>query len=148
MRLSITSPTRSLRVASSLFLLSLLAAALADAAPMLRRAAVGPMCDAQAAMVKTQRRLPKSFGGPLKAPKHRAVTVSTDATARLVRAPIVHRQGDGTLIQNDAPAARVDAGDQLVPSLRSLGVLSGAVDMRPSSRTFSPRSPRGPPVAA
>ena len=25
---------------------------------------------------------------------------------------------------------------------------SGAVDMRPSSRTFSPRSPRGPPVAA
>jgi len=148
MRLSTPSPVRALRVASALFLLSMLTTAFAEAAPVLRRGAAGPICDAQTVMLKALRRLPKSFGGPLKVPRRRAVTVSTDATARVVHAPVVHRQGDATMIQNDAPAARVDAGDRLTPSLRSLGVLSGAVDMRPSSRTFSPRSPRGPPVAA
>jgi len=148
MRLLTPSPVRALRVASTVFVLSLFSAAVADAAAVLRRGAAGPMCDAQTVMLKALRRLPKSFGGPLKVPKQRAVTLSTDATARVVHAPLAPHQGDATLIQNDAPAARVDAGDRLTPSLRSLGVLSGVVDMRPSSRTFSPRSPRGPPVAA
>ena len=141
-----TSSVRVLRVAGSVMLLWLFSAAVADAAPTPRRGVAGPMCDAQTLTLK--RRLPKSFGGPLKATKRRAVTVSTDTTARVGRARVVHRQADGAIIQNDAPAARVDAGDRLVPSLRSLGVLSGAVDMRPSSRAFSPRSPRGPPFAA
>ena len=141
-----TSSVRVLRVAGSVMLLWLLSAAVADAAPTPRRGVAGPMCDAQTLTLK--RRLPKSFGGPLKATKRRAVTVSTDTTARVGRARVVHRPGDGAIIPNDAPAARVDAGYRLVPSLRSLGVLSGAVDMRPLSRAFSLRSPRGPPFAA
>jgi hypothetical protein len=144
----LTSPGRVLRVACSVMLLWLLAAAVADAAPTLRRSVAGPVCDAQTQTLKKQRRLPRSFGGPLKAAKRRAVTVSTDWTARLGRARRVHLPGDSAIIQNDAPPARVDNVDRLVPSLRSLGVFSGAIDMRPLSRTFSPRSPRGPPFAA
>jgi hypothetical protein len=143
----LTSQGRLLRVAASVMLLWLFSAVVADAAPTPRRGVVGPVCDAQTLTLKWLR-LPKSFGGPLKAPRRRAVMVSTDTTARVGRARIVHRSGDGAIIQNDAPAARVDACDRLVPSLRLLGVFSGAVAMRPLSRTFSPRSPRGPPFAA
>ena len=142
------SPGRVLRAAGSVMLLWMLPAAVADAAPTLRRSVAGPVCDAQALTPKKQRRLPRSFGGPLKAAKRRAVTVSTDRTARLAHARRVHLPGDGAIIQNDAPPAHVDSVDRLVPSLRSLGVFSGAIVMRPSSRTFSPRSPRGPPFAA
>src|SRR6185295_2572454 len=87
MRLFTPSPVRALRVASALFLLSLISTAFAEAAPVLRRGAAGPMCDAETVMLKALRRLPKSFGGPLKVPRRRAVTVSTDATARVVHAP-------------------------------------------------------------
>ena len=144
----LTSPRRVLRVAGSVMLLWLLPAAVADAAPTLRRGVAGPVCDAQTLTLKTLRRLPRSFGGPLKAAKHRAVTVSTDRTARLAHARRVHLPGDGAIIQNDAPPARVDVVDRLVPSLRPLGVFSGAIDVRPPSRPFSPRSPRGPPFTA
>jgi hypothetical protein len=144
----LTSPRRVLRVAGSLMLLWLLPAAVADAAPTLRRGVAGPVCDAQTLTLRKLRRVPRSFGGPLKAVKHRAVTVSTDRTARLGHAPVTHRPADGAIIQNDAPPARVDSVDRPVPSLRPLGVFSGAIDVRPPSRTFSPRSPRGPPFTA
>jgi hypothetical protein len=144
----VTSPGRVLKVAGSLMLLWLLPAVVADAAPTLRRSVAGPLCDAQPLTPKKLRRLPRSFGGPLKAAKRRAVTVSTDRTARLGHARRVHLPGDGAIIPNDAPPARVDSFDRLVPSLRSLGVFSGAIDIRPLSRTFSPRSPRGPPFVA
>ena len=143
----LTSRGRLLKVAGSVLLLWLFAATVADAAPAPRRSVAGPVCDAQTLTLKWLR-LPKSFGGPLKATRRRAVMVSTDTTARVGRARMVHRSGDGAIIQNDAPAARVDACDRLVPSLRLLGVFSGAVAVRPLSRTFSPRSPRGPPFAA
>jgi hypothetical protein len=144
----LTSPRRVLRVAGSLMLLWLLPLAVADAAPTPRRGVAGPVCDAQTLTLKKLRRLPRSFGGPLKAATRRAVTLSTDRTARLGHAPVTHRPGDGAIIQNDAPPARVDSVDRLVPSLRPLGVFSGGIDVRPPSRTFSPRSPRGPPFAA
>src|SRR6185295_12432035 len=134
-----TSPVRVLSVAGGVMLLWLSSVAVADAVPAARRGMVGPVCDAQTLTLK-KLRLPKSSGGPLKAPRRRAVTISTDSTARVGHARIVHRPGDGAIIQNDAPAARVDAADRLVPSLRSLGIFSATVDMRPVSRTFSPRS--------
>jgi hypothetical protein len=144
----VTSAVRVLRLAGSVVLLWLLSAAVADAAPTPRRGAVGPVCDAQTLTPKAPRRALKSFVGSLKAAKRRAVRISTDTAARIGHGPRVHRFADGAIIQDAAPAARADAGDCLVPSLRSLGVLIGAVDMRRLSRTFSPRSPRGPPLAA
>jgi hypothetical protein len=143
----LTSRDWLLRVAGSVLLVWLFSAAVADAAPAPRRSVAGPVCDAQTLTLKWLR-LPKSFGGPLKATRRRAHVVSTDTTAHVGRARVVHSSGEGAIIQNDAPAARVDAGDRLVPSLRLLGVFAGAVAVRPLSRTFSPRSPRGPPFAA
>lgn len=137
-----------LRLAGSVALLWLLSAAVADAAPTLRRGAVGPLCDAQTLTPKAPRPAAKSFVGSLKAAKRRAVRISTDTAARIGQASGVHRVADGAIIQSDAPAARASAGDCLLPYLRSLGVFTSTVDMRPLSRTFSPRSPRGPPSAA
>ena len=70
-----------------------------------------------------------------------------DLSARMRRGTHAFLGDDVAAIQNDAPAARIDAGDGLTPSLRPLDVI-GSLDLQPRSRAFSPRSPRGPPLSA
>jgi hypothetical protein len=137
-----------LRAAAGVILLWLLAAVPIDAAPPARRRAPGPACDARTLTLKKLRRQVKSFGGPLKRLARRAVAPLTDTSSRLLRGDRGQLGEDDAAIQNDTPAARIDDGDQAVPELRPLGVLHSTVDQHPSSRTFSPRSPRGPPSHA
>ena len=104
------------------------------------------MCDAHA---KTGRRLirhSKSFGGPLA--KVQRGPIRTDLTARLHRHERATLDDDDAAIQNDTPAAHLDADERPVFGLRPLGGLVGSLDFRPRTRAFSPRSPRGPPTAA
>jgi hypothetical protein len=143
-----SSPVRTLTTAGSIALLWLLSAAPALAAPTPRRGAAGPVCDPQTTTLRKLARQPKSFGGPLKRPSTRALLGLTDITTRLLRGSHTIFDSDDAAIQNDAPAARIDEADRLVPSLRPLGVLVGSVDPRPRSHTFSPKSPRGPPLPA
>jgi len=129
-------------------LLWLLSVAPALAAPAPLRGAAGPICDPQTPTLRKLARQPKSFGGPLKRPSTRALLGLTDVSPRLLRSSRTTFDSDEAAIQNDAPAARNDEDDRLVPSLRPLGVLAGSVDPRPRSHTFSPKSPRGPPLPA
>jgi hypothetical protein len=68
-------------------------------------------------------------------------------TARLQRASLTPEDDDDAAIQNDAPVARFDVAREVAP-LEPLGVLTSSGFSRPNHRTFSPRSPRGPPVSS
>jgi hypothetical protein len=131
---------------SSVVLFWLISVCLADAAP--RRGTSGPLCDPQTPAARKLPRHPKSFGGPLKLPSKRAVAGLSDITASVRRATRADLTDDPAAIQNDAPAAGPDIDSGLTPSLRPLGLFIGSLDMRPRSRAFSPRSPRGPPLSA
>ena len=127
-------------------LLSLLSVAPADAAP--RRGTSGPICDPQTPAVRKLARHPKSYGGPVSRPsRHALAIIQHDLSARLRRDARAHLGEEVAAIQNDAPVTGTDAGDRLVPSFRPLGTI-GSPDLQPRSRSFSPRSPRGPPPAA
>jgi hypothetical protein len=143
-----SSPVRTLTAIAAVALLWLVSVAPALAAPTPRRGAAGPVCDPQTTTLRKLARMPKSFGGPLKRPSTRALAGLTDVTARLLRGSRPSLNSDEAAIQNDAPAARTDEDDRLVPCLRPLGVLAGSVDARPRSHAFSPKSPRGPPFTA
>jgi hypothetical protein len=139
------SPLRALTMAGSIALLSLLSISPADAAP--RRGTSGPICDPQTPAARKLPRHPRSFGGPLKQPSSHALAGLQDITALMRRGTRAYL-GDGVaLIQNDTPAAGIDTGDCLIPSLLPLEVVV-SLDLQPRSRTFSPRSPRGPPLSA
>jgi hypothetical protein len=91
-------------------------------------------------------RHPKSFGGPVKLPPERALLGLDELAAHISGRP--HGFGDeNQAIQNDVPAARIDAGDAPVPSLRIVGLLVGSIDLHPCTRDCAPKSPRGPPIA-
>jgi hypothetical protein len=53
---------------------------------------------------------------------------------------------DDAVIQDEAPAARIDAGDGVPPALRPLGTLAATSSTLPVHRILSRRSPRGPPA--
>jgi hypothetical protein len=132
-------------MAGSIALLSLLSISPADAAP--RRGTSGPICDPQTPAARKLPRHPRSFGGPLKQPSSHALAGLQDITALMRRGTRAYL-GDGVaLIQNDTPAAGIDTGDCLIPSLLPLEVVV-SLDLQPRSRAFSPRSPRGPPLSA
>jgi hypothetical protein len=140
---------RILRAVSGVLLLWLLSAVAADAAPAARRSAYGAVCDAQTITLKKVRRQIKSFGGPLKRFIMRRATAGlTDTSARLLRGTPQHFDDDEAAIQNDAPAARIDADIRPIPPLQPIALLPGGGDRRPRTRAFSPRSPRGPPPHA
>ena len=142
----VSSSVRMLRAVSGVLLLWLLAAAPAEAAPA-RRAASDRACDVHTTFRALRRQL-KAIGGPLRKMKlkRRPVAVGLiDTTARLGRATRTLISDDDEAIQNDAPIARVAADGCGAPTLLPLGVLSRSLAIRPSSRAFSPRSPRGPP---
>jgi len=144
----VSSPLRTLTVACSVVLLWLLSVCVADAAPAPRHRHAGPICDPQSTTLQKLPRHPKSFGGPLRTPSHRALAGLIDTASQMRRATHTDLDSDDAAIQNDAPATQADAEDCPIPQLRPLGVLIGALDLRLYSRAFSPRSPRGPPFPA
>ena len=139
-----SSSVRMLRAVSGVLLLLLLAATVAEAAPP-RRAGSDRVCDVHTTL-RTLRRHLKAAGGPLRQLKRpRGADGLIDATPRIARATHALTGDDDEAIQNDAPIARAAAGGCRVPTLLPLGVLPGSLEIRPSSRAFTPRSPRGPP---
>jgi hypothetical protein len=139
-----TSSIRSLRAITSILLLWLMSTVPAGAAPS-RRGPVGAVCDAQTLTLHNLRHQPRAFGGPRKTLTPRAIALITDTSSHLQHTSRT-QDNDDAAIQNDAPAARIDDDEQQIPSLQPLGVLHRARDQHPRSRTFFPRSPRGPPT--
>jgi hypothetical protein len=139
----LSSSVRILRTVGTVVLLGLLAATAAEAAPA-RRAGGDRVCDVHTTL-RTLRRQLKAIGGPLRKLKRQPAAAGLiDTTARMVRASRA-LTSDDEAIQNDAPIVRVAADGCRVPTLLPLGVLPGSLEIRPSSRAFTPRSPRGPP---
>jgi hypothetical protein len=129
-------------------LLWLLSVSFADAAQTPRHSTEGKFCDAQSTTLKKLARHTKKLGGPRKLQPPGALVELTKTTSRLQRGTRADVDPDEAAIQNDAPAARTDADERPVPALRPLGLLIRSLDIRPLSRAFSPRSPRGPPPFA
>lgn len=129
----------------SIAVLLLLSGGLADAAP--RRGTSGPICDPQTPAARKLPRHPRSFGGPLKLPSSHALAGLQDISARLRRGTHAFLGDEVAAIQNDTPVTGTDAGDCLVPSLLPLEIIA-SLEINPRTRTFSPRSPRGPPLSA
>jgi hypothetical protein len=132
--------------ASCVVLLWLLSVSLAHAASM--QGPTPTKCDEHSATLKKLIRHAKSFGGPLARPPQRALLGLSDITARLQRAARANTDDEHAAIQNDAPAANIDADVRATPTLRPLGLLVGPLDWQPRTRPFSPKSPRGPPLTA
>jgi len=134
--------------ASCVVLFWLLSVSLAQAAPTPDHRATGAPCDEHSATLRKLIRHAKSFGGPLARRSQRALFGLTDVTARLQRAARANTDDDHAAIQNDAPAANIEADGRATPTLRPLGLLVGPLDWHAPSRAFSPKSPRGPPIPA
>ena len=82
-----------------------------------------------------------------------AILVSEPQWAESVDPNAVVRRGhadadtdDDTAVQDDAPAVRFDGDDGIAPPLEPAGTPANSRDASTNHRTFSPRSPRGPPV--
>ena len=146
MRTTASSIARISLKAGSVALLWLVSAAAVQAAPAPGRTAAGPSCDPQTTLHRLARHA-KSFGGPVALPPARSLYGLTDITARMRRGTRV-ALGDRFAAIPSAPAARIDADEHPIPSLRPLGELVGGIDRRPHTHESSPRSPRGPPAAA
>src|SRR5438128_2566913 len=110
-------PLRTLTVASSVVLVWLLSVCVADAAAT-RHGKAGPICDPQTTTLRTLPRHPKSFGGPLRTPSYRVLAGLIDTASQMQRATHTNLDGGDAAIQNDAPAAHVDAEDCPIPELR------------------------------
>jgi hypothetical protein len=133
--------------ASCVVLVWLLSVSFAQAASAAGQQATGARCDEHSATLRKLIRHAKSFGGPLARRPQRALFGLTDVAARLQRCARANTDDDHAAIQNDAPAANVDADGRPTPTLQPLGVFVGPLDWRPRTRAFSPRSPRGPPIS-
>src|SRR5207249_3176377 len=102
----LSSLVRTFLAAGSVALLWLACAQAASAAPGGRFA--GPACDPQTTTLRKLARQPKSFGGPLKKGRTLQLFGLTDPSARLLRGTHTTFDNDDAVIQNDAPAARID----------------------------------------
>ena len=142
-----SSPARMLMRASCVLVFWLLSPSLAQAATTQGRSS-GELCDAHSTTLRKLIRHSKSYGGPLARRPHRALFGLSDVTARMQRGASANLNDDDAAIQNDAPAANIDADDGAGPTLRPLGLLIGSVDSQPRSQAFTPQSPRAPPFAA
>jgi hypothetical protein len=147
MRITVTSIVRNSLKAGSMALFCLLSASAVQAAPAPARTAAGPTCDPQTTTLRKLPRHPKSFGGPVAPPAARSLYGLTDVTARIKRGTRV-TLGTRLVAISSGPDARTDSDPRPVHSLQRLGEFLGTADRRPSSRDFSPKSPRGPPAAA
>ena len=134
--------------ASCVVLLWLLSASFAQAASAQGHRATVTKCDDHSTTLRKLIRHARSFGGPLATRPLRALFGLSDITVRLQRSARANTDDEHAAIQNDTPAANIDAEGRATPTLQPLGLLVGPFDWRPRTRTFSPRSPRGPPVPA
>ena len=134
--------------ASCVVLFWLLSVSFAHAASTPEHRANGAKCDEHSVTLKKLIWHAKSFGGPLARPPQRALFGLSDITARLQRAARANTDDEHAAIQNDAPAANINADVRATPTLQPLGLLVGPLDWHPRTRTFSPKSPRGPPLTA
>jgi len=132
--------------ASCVVLFWLLSVSLAQAASTQDHRGTGARCDERSTTLRKLIRHAKSFGGPLARRPQRALFGLTDVTAVFQRGACADMDDDDAAIQNDAPAANIDADGRATPRLQPLGLLVGPLDWRPRTRAFSPRSPRGPPI--
>ena len=124
----------------------LLAPSTAYATPGPARNIVGRSCSPTAAPVRMLMRQSKGAGGPVALPSKRAMAGLSDVTAHVKRGTRASFTEDDEAIQSDTSAAHSDADDRAIPALRPLGVLRGLIVPLPRLHTFSPRSPRGPPI--
>jgi len=106
------------------------------------------VCDPQATAARRLLRHARSFGGPLKLPSERTLLGFDDLASHVTRWTHGNLGDENQAIQNDAPAARIEADDQPVPTLRVVGRLVGPIDRHPHTLVCTPKSPRGPPIAA
>jgi hypothetical protein len=135
--------------ASATIALLLLCAPAAEASPALaRHGHVRRSCSQKAGYARKIPRRPRAPVGPIARPSTHALAGLMDLTALLKRGLRANLPDDDEAIQNDAPAARLDDDGRAAPALLPLGVLQGFFDRRLSTRSFSPRSPRGPPTSA
>src|SRR4030095_14327039 len=144
----VSSPPRLLVRASCVVLLWLLSVSLAHAASTQGHRATAAKCDEHSAALKKLIRHARAFGGPLARPTQRALVRLADITARVQRAARANTDDEHAAIQNDAPAANINADVRATPTLQPLGLLVGPLDWHLRTRTFSPKSPRGPPLTA
>ena len=143
------SSRRVLVRAVCLLALLILGASLAEAAPGLTSRGGGRQpYDSHLTSLRKLLRRQQSFGGPVRTHRLKAAAEKKFGPwARIQRAKRVHTVDDDEAIQNDAPAARFDHGDDL-PALAPLGMLAHVVDAIPVTHASSPRAPRGPPPPA
>ncbi len=92
-------------------------------------------------------RVARSISGPVAHPFTRAPLDLSDGGVRLDHSVPPIPSDDDAAIQNDAPAACVDADANIAFVLAPIGLLARVCVHQPKARDFSPRSPRGPPVA-
>jgi hypothetical protein len=131
-------------------LLWLVTASNVDAAPSPRHSSATALCDgAPNRRAKTAPPARSPHGGPLAAKRRLwRFGFHFDPTPHFERARRSDNGDDAAAIQDDAPAARITAHDGTLSSLRPIGFLVGQVDSHSLSFSFSPRSPRGPPLAS
>jgi len=134
----------SMRLASSIFVLiasGLLAAAPAGAAT---RTESGPMVRSADAPRTLYGHAPRRLGPVAPSMARRAGLGDTSALLRCATGD--SDDDDNLVMQDETPAARIDAGDGAAPALEPLGTLAASRDALPTHRILSRRSPRGPPV--
>ena len=125
----------------------LFAASTAEAAHRPRHAPARRGCDPQTTTLTQFKRSPHSIGGPVALPSQRLLVGLTDPTTRVTRATETDDDDDASAIQNDAPAAQLELEARGGPVLIPLGLLTRPLDSRLRTVAFSPKSPRGPPIA-
>ena len=130
-----------MRLTSSIFVLIawglLLTPSTADAATLT------PVAGSIQAALRTAPGHPAPQPGPLA-----TQVVARSHPAAAMRADDADPDGDDdAMIQDDTPAAGIDAGERLAPALEPLGTLSSSCHSLPSHRILSRRSPRGPPAS-
>ena len=128
-----------MRAGSLTFVTSwLFAASVASAAPVAAAAGTGRVCSPPARGI-TARTL------TIRLSETQAERVDPNALLRPGHAD--RDADDDAAVQDDAPAARFDADEGIAPPLEPAGTLSNPRDGVSNHRTFSRRSPRGPPIA-
>lgn len=138
---------RTLTKTLGVSLLWLLTAASADAAPGPRYSSAAAPCSARPTALKKLICRARSSGGPLaKRPRLSRFGIHVNPTPHFERSRRTAGANSDAAIQDDAPA-RVVAHDCTLSSLRPIGFLVGDVDSHSRSVSFSPRSPRGPPLS-
>jgi hypothetical protein len=129
-------------------LLWLLTMSSAGAAPTARHSSATALCDAHP--TGSLKKLRRAKSGRTLAAWRRLSRLGfrVDPTPHFERTRRTDSADDAAAIQDDAPAARLTAHDGTLSSLRPIGFLVGDVDSHSRSVSFSPRSPRGPPLAS